>query len=287
MKKSTLISGARAGQRLDRALEVLLPESGLRARRRMIESGRVLLDGAACGPACKVRQGQRLELLEIGPGRGDAPEERRIVLVERQGDFAVVRKPAGLHSATLAGGGGASAEEQLPGIFPGEAPLLLNRLDQGTSGLLLVGLAPDAEARFRALEAEGRVEKEYLAVALGTVEGAVLMNRLDTADRKRTRVLRETDPDPARWTRVEPLGGFERSPKAGEAIAEAGLTLLRVVIRRGARHQIRAHLAGTGHPLLGDALYGGPAAERLHLHHRRIRIEDGQGVFEAVSEPEW
>ncbi|MGE4292884.1 MAG: pseudouridine synthase [Desulfovibrio sp.] len=279
MKRSMVISASQAGGRLDRTLEALLPDLGLRARRRLAETGRVFLDGKPCGPARKVRAGELLEIVDAVRERDAEPEGSGCIALVRQGDFAAVCKPAGLHSVSLAGGGGPSVEALLPGLFPGECPRLLNRLDQGTSGLLLVGFSADAGARFRELEAAGRVEKEYRAVAAGTVCAATLKNRLDTADRKRTRVLGEADPDPARWTRVEPLEPFPGTADPA--------TLLRVVIQRGARHQIRAHLAGIGHALLGDALYEGPPAARLHLHHRRIRFETGQGLFEVVDEVCW
>lgn len=281
MTKRVSVPASLAGQRLDRVLELLLPGSGLRARRRLAESGRALLDGVACGPARKVRAGQ---LLELAPEPGEAaaswsgPEPE---VLARGGGYAALRKPAGLHSAALAGGGGPSVEALLPELFPGEAPVLLNRLDRDTSGLLLVGLEPGSGERFRALEAAGAVDKEYRAVALGAPAAVTLRRRLDMAERSRTRVLDADDPDPARWTVVEPLEPFALPDDPG------GATLLRVRIRRGARHQIRAHLAGAGHPLLGDALYGGPPAQRLFLHHLRLRFETGAGPFEAVDRNYW
>lgn len=299
MQKNIEISGAQAGQRLDHALVFLLsalglPELGLRARRRLAEAGRALVDGEPRGPAYKVRAGQRLELLPEGEEAVPAPAPQ-LRISARQGGYAALCKPAGLHSAALAGWSGPSVEAALPELFPGERPELLNRLDLGTSGLLLVGFSPAAREHFRSLEAAAQVEKEYRAVALGEVAGCTLKNRLDTADRKRTRILAEPDPDPARWTHVAPLGAYARhgGDGGGHAATGAGvgaeepLTLLRVEIKRGARHQIRAHLAGAGHPLLGDALYGGPAAERLYLQHVRIRFMTQAGLFEAEMEPDW
>lgn len=293
MKNFIVIAEACGGMRLDHALEELLPELGLRARRRLIEAGRVLVDGTPRKPAYKVRGGQQLELvaLQSDAVSGGLAAKHEFVVAKRQGMFAAVIKPAGLHSAALAGGDGRSVEALLPQLFPGEEPILLNRLDYGTSGLLLVGLAPEAVARFRSLEAAGLVEKEYRAVAEGKVAACIVRNRLDTAERKRTRCLVEDDSDPVRWTQVEPLGSFAAEGKlvtwsehGGEMIVA---TLLRIVIHRGARHQIRAHLAGLGHPLLGDVFYGGQPANRLFLHHCRIRFEDTDGIFEAATDPEW
>ncbi|MGE4552181.1 MAG: pseudouridine synthase family protein [Desulfovibrionaceae bacterium] len=287
MGSSLRLGAEQDGARLDAALAALCPGLGLRGRRRLIESGRVLVDGRPARPGLRVRAGQELALRpepmpdsvsesapEFGPDSVPIPGLRVVCEVD---GLAAVYKPAGLHSAALAGGGGASAEAGLAALFPGRSPRLLNRLDRDTSGLLLAALTPDAAARWRAAEDAGAVEKTYLAVAAGDVSGPLALNRrLDTADRKRTRVLAEADPDPLRRTLVRPLVRSLTHPP------EAGVTVLEVVIFKGARHQIRAQLAAAGHPLLGDALYGGPPAPRLFLHHGRARLPG----FAAEARPD-
>ncbi|MEF2144417.1 MAG: RluA family pseudouridine synthase [Desulfovibrionaceae bacterium] len=270
-EKSFIVSASQEGVRLDKALLVLLPDSGLRQRRRLAENDRVFVDGLVRGPAWKLRSGQYVELLPDPSPVAPCPD---LVVVARQGGYAAVHKPAGLHSATVVGSGNPSAEALLVALFPGEHPVLLNRLDQLTSGLLLVELDAGAGKLFRSLEKTGQVRKEYTAKVAGRLDEPLeLQARLDVVDRVRTRVLDDVDPDPARWTLVTPLA-YD---------GEQDASLVRAVIRRGARHQIRAHLAHAGHPLWGDPLYGGRSADRLYLHHCRICF-DG---FQAESPIGW
>lgn len=263
-----------AGTRLDRALEALLPGSGLRHRRRLIESGRVLVDGHAAAAGLKLKAGQRLELSQDeaeSSGLGGSP----VPVVARTASYAAVDKPAGLHSAALAGGGGPSLEALLPALFPGALPVLLNRLDLLTSGLVLVAMGQAAARTFQALP-PASVVKEYLAVVRGELDVPLeLKRRLDADDCKRTRVLGRLDPDPRAWTLVRP-----------EARLAQGRTLVSVRIQAGARHQIRAHLAAAGLPILGDPLYGeggGHDCGRLYLHHQRLEFRG----FRAFSAPPW
>lgn len=260
--------------RLDRALEVLLPGSGLRGRRRLIEGGRVLVDGRAASAGLKLKVGQRVEVLpeETGPSDLECPQ---VPVLTRTAAYAAVDKPAGLHSASLAGGGGPSLQAMLPSLFAGESPILLNRLDRPTSGIVLVAMGQAAARAFQAL-APGSVLKEYLAVVQGELaETLELKRRLDTDDCKRTRVLGRLDPDPRGWTLVWP-----------EAVLSAGRTLVRVRIQAGARHQIRAHLAAAGLPIVGDPLYGEGICEAdatLYLHHQRMEFRG----FRAYCPPPW
>lgn len=302
--REILVDAAFEGTRLDRALESLLPGSGLRLRRRLIENGRVLVEGRPAPASLKLRAGQRLSLLPEGAeGKGEsAPESGtdgaevqaadaatparpaagagarpKIRIVERTKDYAALNKPAGLHSAALAGGGGQSLEALLPELFPGITPRLLNRLDFLTSGLVLVSLNSRAAKVFAALKPKD-VVKEYMAVVEGVLDEPLQLKRkLDTDDRKRTRVLGKMENDARGWTMVWP-----------ESALPDGRTLVRVRIQAGARHQIRAHLAAANLPIVGDPLYGEPGADeqtggRLYLHHRRLEFQG----FKAFCQPPW
>jgi 23S rRNA pseudouridine1911/1915/1917 synthase len=300
-----------------------MPGSGLRLRRRVWESCAVLVDGAPRGAAFRVRRGQRLDVRPLaGAGNGDAcagPDSgapvsgapvpapdpaalrapvctevrAQVRVVAETAEFGALYKPGGLHSARVAGSPAPCAEELLEPLWPGRAARLCNRLDRETSGLLLAAFSPEALARFRGLENRGAVEKLYLAVV--SAPGAPpavpfdIDRALDTANRRKTRVLREASPDPLRRTRV----------LAAAPGPLPGTLLLRVVIAKGARHQIRAHLAHAGLPIVGeslyaDALHGDPLhgdaaaaapanAAPLHLHHARIAFAG----FAAECPPPW
>ena len=268
--------------RLDRALILCLPESSLRARRRAWEKGEVLVDGRPRPMRYKVRTGQRITV-RVPAMDPTAMEDRfkrwpRLCVAARNELMAALCKPAGLPSEALAGKGGDSLQAFLPLLgLPTPTllgPRLVTRLDNAASGLVLAALSREAEERFRALEAAGEVEKRYLALVQGKVAGPCTARfRLDTADRKQVRVMENEDPDPVRWSDITPLQYDDAQDR----------TLLRVVIRKGARHQIRAHLSRLGRPIVGDVLYGKGEKGPLYLHCEAVKMEG----FSAQCAPEW
>ncbi|WP_165064821.1 RNA pseudouridine synthase [Desulfovibrio sp. ZJ200] len=322
MERRCRVSGALAGQRLDHALAVLLPDMGLRGRRRCIAQGRVLLNGRRRPAACRLHADDEILFLdEAAKTAGDsgaepagrsqnAAEDRRAWagafpadlprLLARQGEYCFLYKPALLHSVALAGSRQPSLEAHLPRLLPGQAAAarLLQRLDYGTSGIVCAALSEDAAKAFRRAEAAGHCEKRYLALLDGIVPGPLTARQaLGTDGRRKTRVRADAG-DTLRWTEFWPLHCWQgveaarllaglRSGAAGpEPAADTvrGLTLAACRIRRGARHQIRAHAAALGYPLWGDALYGagqggdpGPksaahAGAVFFLHHGALRL---------------
>ena len=265
------------GQRLDQALALLAPEMGLRGRKRLFEHFQVLVDGRPRPKGFRVRAGQTLGLRPLEPGAPAAASDGVRVAGQSTGRFAALVKPAGLHTEAVAGSPEPSLEALLPQFFPNRFVQLVNRLDRDTSGLVLAALSEEAAAAYRAAEAGQGVVKTYLALAAGSVWAeARLEAALDVADRAKVRVLATSDPDPARHTLVTPLI-YSDAHRA---------TLVRARIHRGARHQIRAHLAAAGHPLVGDPLYG--AAEpggTLYLHHCCIVLASLD--FAAKAWPTW
>lgn len=133
----------------------------------------------------------------------------------------------------------------------------VHRLDRDTSGVLLVARTPGAHARLDSALREGRIRRRYLALAEGHPDipgGLIDLPLVREAGGGSRRVVKPGGA-PAR-TRVKVL---ERLP---------GAALLAVTLDTGRTHQIRAHLAHLGHPLLGDAPYGGSTtiAPRVALH---------------------
>ena len=193
---------ALAGQRLDAALAVVLealgqPVPGLRGRRRLLEEGRVRVNGRQAPAAYRVRQGDSISLSpalpEIFPDPAAGGEAPRAL--SRQGRWQAFFKPAGWHSVSLAGGSGRSLEVAIPSLWPeGAVPpawALLQRLDARTSGIVCAAVADDADSLdatvrdFRQAEAEGRCCKGYLALLSGCLEQEACVRRaLDMAQRR-------------------------------------------------------------------------------------------------------
>ncbi|HKC11490.1 MAG TPA: RluA family pseudouridine synthase, partial [Vicinamibacteria bacterium] len=174
-------------------------------------------------------------------------------------------------------------------------PGIVHRLDRGTSGLLVVA-KDDETHRALARQFAGRtVEKEYLALVLG-----VPARREGTIDAPIGR-------DPVHRKRMSARSPRGREARSSYAVGEAfdGAALLRVRIHTGRTHQIRVHLASLGHPVAGDATYGGTrpppsrqaasraalaSLERPALHAARLAFtHPGTGqrvVFESPLPPD-
>jgi 23S rRNA pseudouridine1911/1915/1917 synthase len=283
-----LPSGFPSG-RLDAALGYFLPHLGLRARRRLWKECLVFVNGRALPPGGPVKAGDvlRVEKKPAGAGGRRGAGVWRPVAVN--GDYAVFDKPSGLHSAGLRGSDSPSLEALAATCpeCPGEMQFL-SRLDFETSGLVPAALNSGAEERFRLAERAGRVRKIYLGLAAGAICSPLLIKgRILAEGRGKSRVCGAEDADPTRHSRVFPLlrisGALAGCAEAGEA------TLARIEIGRGARHQIRAHLAFAGHPLLGDRLYGGPERSvregepPFFLHHALLILPG----LEVRCPPPW
>ena len=274
------------GARADAAVLALFPESSRRAVAKAFAAGAVR--GIAKGE--RVRAGQCLHIaalhaaadLRVAPEPG-AP----LAVVYLDDDLVGVSKPAGQDCHPIDFDEPGTLAAALVARFPetaalGDDPLepgLLHRIDGGTSGLVLAARNPRAYAAMRAQFEAQTVVKEYRALVEGRVERAGAVSGL-LAHSWRGGEMRMVRAAPghhgARALRAEtffrPLAFFRRgvavgtlpqreNPFAPEAVPRSldDVTLLSVTIRTGVTHQIRSQLAETGHPVVGDVLYGARA----------------------------
>jgi 23S rRNA pseudouridine1911/1915/1917 synthase len=252
------------GERLDRALQLGLPELSRSRLKQLILSGQVANDGNVIrDPSRKVRAGQTFVV--ILPEPDDAiPQAQAIPLDIRFEDaqLIVIDKPAGLvvHPApgnpdgTLVNALIAHCGESLAGIGGVRRPGIVHRIDKDTSGLMVVAKTEAAHHALSADFAARRISRAYAAVVWGVplpAEGEISGNiGRSVTNRKKMAVVGAGRGKPA-VTRYK----VERAFADQAALVECRLLT-------GRTHQIRVHLAERGHPLIGDPAYGGRAARR-------------------------
>jgi 23S rRNA pseudouridine1911/1915/1917 synthase len=191
--------------------------------------------------------------------------EPRIVHLDEV--LAVVDKPAGLVVHPAPSHQGPTLVEALGQMLAGgadpERPGIVHRLDRGTSGLLVVARADAAHAALQEQVRQREVERVYLALAEGR-----LASRTGTIDAPIGR-------SPRQRHRMAVSGAASRQARTHFTVLEqlAAETYLEARLETGRTHQIRAHFAAIGHPLVGDATYGGEekyGLERQFLHAHRL-----------------
>lgn len=284
-------SGAEAGKRLDTALHERLPGFSRSRIQEWIREGRVQVNNACRRASYTLREGDAVTArpAPLPPLRAE-PEEIPLAVLYEDADVVAIDKPAGMavhagagiHKGTLVnallhrfGALSSLGGELRPGI--------VHRLDRFTSGVLLVA-KNDAAHRALAEQFSGReIEKVYIALVHGAVK------------QERGRIEKPIARDPVRRVRMTSRLASGRAAWSEYRVLRRlpGFTLLEVRIGTGRTHQIRVHLAGLGHPVAGDRLYGAPAAVpgrpapgRFFLHAHRIRFrQPGEGREITVESP--
>ena len=270
-----------ASTRLDRFLHAQVPDVSRSLLQRLIERGGVTIDGRPARPSEKVRAGQIVQVdMSVTEPVGVVPTEISLDIVFENPDVLVVNKPAGLvvHPApghatdTLAN----ALMARYPGLAVGTAlrPGIVHRLDRGTSGLMVVALSDRAYASLIDQMKRHAIQKEYLALAHGTVvpeRGAIEapIGR-EREDRQKMGIVADG-----------------REARTGFQVVERfpGYTLLRLKLETGRTHQIRVHLAAIGHPIVGDVVYGpktpalGLGRPFLHAWHLGFQLPGEEVCF--------
>lgn len=286
-----LVSTDDAGKRLDQFLASRL-EGVSRARvQELISQRKILVNGSAAKPSLKLSGGETIRIV----GEAQRPplkafaEDIPIEVIFEDEDLAVINKPAGM--MVHAGAGGSDEVRShgtlvnallhhmhnLSGVGGELRPGIVHRLDKETSGLMVVAKNDGAHARLAEQFAARTVKKKYIALVHGWVK-----NDSGTIDHSISR-------DPVRRKRMTAKVKGGRTAITHYRVvrrvnADYGkFTLLDVKIDTGRTHQIRVHMAGIGHPVVGDTLYGAPKDIRRKPNSGAIQREPAASSQETRS----
>jgi 23S rRNA pseudouridine955/2504/2580 synthase len=281
--------------RLDRWFRRRYPELGHGRLEKLLRTGQVRVDGKRAKSGDRVSPGQAIRVPPLGTMPVAPPSPRpsaqddatlRDLVIHRDDHAIVINKPAG-----LAVQGGSNTTRHVDGLLDGlrfgldERPRLVHRLDKDTSGLLLIARSAAAAAFFTRAFRDKATRKTYWAIVAGVPK--LQRGRIDLslakglAHKGRERVHPDDDGK-------EAVTYYAVVDNAGDRASWLALRPL-----TGRTHQLRAHCAAIGTPILGDGKYGGAAAHalgaaaahRLHLHARALEIPHPAGFVLKVSAP--
>ena len=249
------------GQRLDQVLAALVPQQSRSQLQRLIKNGHVMVAGkAATRTNTPVAAGQAIDVDVPPPAPSEAvAQDLPLDIVFEDADLLVINKAAGMVVHPAAGHSEGTLVnallhhvDDLSGVGGELRPGIVHRLDKGTSGLMVVAKNDTTHAELARQFEDREVEKEYIALIWGLLpQGRRIEDPIgrDPVNRQKMTTKRVRRARHA----VTRITWAEHFP---------GVALVGVAIATGRTHQIRVHLSSIGHPVVGDAMYGGV--------HRRV-----------------
>ena len=281
------------GQRLDKVLAQLVPEFSRSYLQQLIEQGEALIDGRVTTKvSAKVRLGHQLQITLRATPQSQAfvPEAMPINVVYEDEHLRVVHKPAGLVVHPAPGNWRGTLLNGLLALDPKafEVPRagIVHRLDKDTSGLMIVARTRQAMDALVVQIAARQVHRQYLALGHKNWTSASPRTIEAAIGRDPTNRLRMAVVDLSHQPGKTAATTFDLRDQ-GERCC-----LVQCTLHTGRTHQIRVHMAHLGHPLLGDAVYGGAplgGMSRQALHAWRLAFEHpitGQRIDLTSALPE-
>lgn len=302
--ETILVKDVEAGLRLDRWFRLHFPEVGYSYLQKLLRSGQVRVDSRRAQANLRLAAGQQVRVPQVvrssGAGRpslnpppGLSKADRnfieRLILFEDE-HVLLLDKPFG-----IAVQGGTGTKRHIDGLLAGMAdrfgdrPRLVHRLDRDTTGVLLVAKHRDAAAKLGRIFQTRAAAKTYWALVKGVPRPA--QGKVEAA------LVKAAGPDGDRVRKAEP---------GEQALAMHATTHYSVIDRvahkvawvslkpvTGRQHQLRAHMALIGHPIVGDGKYEGDRVladsgiePKLHLHARRLVLPHpiaGQAMIDVTA----
>jgi 23S rRNA pseudouridine1911/1915/1917 synthase len=282
----------RPPERLDSCLVRLGLANSRRTARALLAQGRVRVNGRRLRKGAAVAGGDEVVVTEpFAPSVIEPNAELSIDVLYADSALLILNKPPLFPCHPLRPSDRDTVMNAVVAAFPevalvGDSPReggLVHRLDNGTSGALIVARSDAALETLRAAIQGGAVTRQYLALAAGHLASPIEIGTPITHHRNPRKMIAVAPGSAAKGSRpaatiATPITHYDR------------FTLLEVRPRTGRRHQIRVHLASIGHPLAGDALYGGPPLEglapgRFWLHLSAVELESPAGKAIRIEAP--
>lgn len=259
-----LIDSDYEGERVDKYLSVIFPDSSRAALQKAVEAGNALINGKPVAKNYRLRAGDRLSFSPLAVRPLDVtPENIPLDIAYEDDDLLVVNKPKGMvvhpapgnYDGTLVNALLYHSPDSLSGINGVLRPGIVHRIDKDTSGLLIVAKNDFAHRALASQIAEHSFKREYRAIVTGHLKedsGTVIapIGR-NPNDRKKMAVTDKNSKNAV--THYETIEKY------------VGYSYLKLRLETGRTHQIRVHMAYLGHPLAGDTVYGHPPKNELSL----------------------
>ena len=246
------------------------------AAARLIEAGSVTVNGGLAEKKRAIADGDVVEITLPEPEECEAqPEDIPLDVVYEDGDIIVINKPQGMvvhpapgnYSGTLVNALLFRCRDSLSGIGGVMRPGIVHRIDKDTSGLLVVAKNDFAHTALSEELKHHGIEREYHALVkggfgedTGTIDLPIGRHPID---RKKMAVLKNSESAREAVTHYEVLARY------------GNISYLKLMLETGRTHQIRVHMSYTGHPLLGDEVYG---QSKIPFEKRHAPLLNGQAL---------
>jgi len=280
-----------------------------RAATELIARGFVRVNGRRYRKGATILLGDRVEVADAPAVEGLAPNpELKVAILYEDAAVIVADKPPLMPCHPLRGDERTTVMNAIAAAYPETAAIfdkaleggLVHRLDNGTSGALMIARNREAFAALREDLRAGRVTRHYRALVAGRLDGTLeIATPIAHHPKNPRKMVVVATADAAARSAPAPVASsnarYRSAPRPAftrvEALSyENGFTLAQVTPRTGNRHQIRIHLASIGHPLASDELYGGAPlagldAGRFWLHLAELEFDSPAGARVKVSAP--
>lgn len=294
--KNIVVNSNEAGQRLDKLLGKYLNLAGKGFIYKMMRKKNITLNGKKCDGSEKLSEGDEIKLFlsddtfeKFSQVRLQKVKKQNLDIIYEDSHILLVNKPSGMLSQKAKDtdeslveylidyllDSGQLTKEELRSFRPS----VCNRLDRNTSGLVAAGKSLAGLQMLSAVFKDRSLHKYYLCAVSGSVQQRQTIEGYLIKDEKTNKVTvleKEREGSAPIRTEYEPL------------LKKDGYTLLKVTLITGRTHQIRAHLASIGHPVVGDSKYGNAAVNTQAKKAYGIdsqMLHSFQMVFPELEEP--